>query len=71
MGRKKLTVSLPEDLADYLRSKPNASSVVAEAVAEYRVNELREELEAAYREDAEESERIHEEWAAADAEVIE
>lgn len=66
-----MTVSLPEEVVDYLRSKLNVTSVVAEAVEEYRVGELQKELEAAYREDAEESERFHEEWASVDAEVTE
>jgi hypothetical protein len=71
MSKMKLTVSVPEDLATYLRSKPNVSAVVAEAVEEYRVRELAEQLEAAYREDASESERLHEEWQPVDAEVSE
>jgi hypothetical protein len=71
MSKTKLTVSVSEDLATYLRSKPNASAVVAEAVEEYRVRELEERLGAAYREDASESERLHEEWEAVDAEVSE
>ena len=71
MGKIKLTVSVPEDLATYLRSKPNASAVVAEAVEEYRVRELEARLEAAYREDASESEQLHEEWETVDAEVTE
>jgi hypothetical protein len=71
MSKTKLTVSVPEDLAAYLRSKPNVSAVVAEAVEEYRVRELEELLETAYREDAPESERLHEEWKPVDAEVTE
>ncbi|HEX9699917.1 MAG TPA: hypothetical protein VGD06_10695 [Acidobacteriota bacterium] len=71
MSKIKLTVSVSEDLATYLRSKPNASAVVAEAVEEYRVRELEELLETAYREDAPESERLHEEWKPVDAEVTE
>lgn len=71
MSKKKLTVSLPGEIADYLRSKPNVSAVVAEAVEEYRVRELEEQLEDAYRQDAEESGRIHEEWSSVDAEVTE
>jgi hypothetical protein len=71
MGTKRLTVSMPEELAEYLRSKPNASAVVAEAVEEYRVRELELRLEEAYREDAGESEKLHEEWSSVDAEVTE
>lgn len=71
MSKKRLTVSVPGEVADYLRSKPNASAVVAEAVEEYRARELEERLERAYREDAAESERLHGEWESVDAEVTE
>ncbi len=71
MTKTKLTVSLSEELARYLRSMPNASSVVAEAVAEYRARELEHRLEEAYREDAAESEELNGEWAGVDAEVVE
>lgn len=71
MSKKKLTVSVPEDLAGYLRSKPNASAVVAEAVEEYRARELERRLEEAYREDAAESQRLHADWVSVDAEVPE
>ena len=42
---------------------------IAEAVEIYRARELQAKLEAAYREDAEESERLNREWESADAEV--
>ena len=71
MSTKRLTVSMPEELAEYLRSKPNASAVVAEAVEAYRVRELERALEEAYREDASETDRLHEEWSSVDAEVTE
>jgi hypothetical protein len=71
MSKVKMTVSLPEGLATYLRSTSNASSVVAEAVEIYRVRELEAELAAGYREDAEEAERLNLEWETADAEVEE
>lgn len=71
MSKAKITVSVPGDVADYLRSKPNVSAVVTEAVEEYRVRELEEQLEDAYRRDADESEQIHEEWSSVDAEVPE
>ena len=71
MRKAKVTVSMPEDLATYLRSKPNASSVVAEAVEIYRAQELEAELAQAYSEDAEESEKLNREWELADAEVEE
>lgn len=69
MPRVKLTVSLPEGIAHYLRSTSNASAVVAEAVAEYRDQELERKLEEAYREDASEAERLNREWEATDSEV--
>ena len=71
MSKTKLTFSIPQELADYLRSQPNASAVVAEAVEEYRANELEALLEEAYRNDAEETEQLHEEWEAVDAEEVE
>ncbi len=71
MTKTKLTVSLSEELAQYLRSMPNASSVVAEAVAEYRARELEHRLEEAYREDAAESEELNGEWEGVDTEVAE
>lgn len=69
MTKVKLTVSLPDDVASYLRSRPNASAVVAEAVQDYRARKLEETLAAAYREGAEEAERLNQEWESADAEV--
>ena len=71
MPKTKLTVSLDGELVEYLRSTPNASSVVAEAVSEYRARELEQRLEAAYEEDAEESEELNREWEGVDAEVDE
>lgn len=71
MSRKKLTVSVPEELADYLQSKPNASAVVAEAVNIYRARELEARLAEDYRQDAAESERLNDEWRVVDAEATE
>jgi hypothetical protein len=71
MSRAKVTLSLPGSVADYLRSKPNASAVVAEAVAIYQARELEEVLKRAYREDAAESRELHDEWSAVDSEVDE
>ena len=71
MAKAKLTVSLSEDLVEYLRSTPNASSVVAEAVSEYRARELEQQLEEAYRKDAQESEELNREWEDVDAGVDE
>lgn len=71
MSKVKMTISIPESLATYLRSTPNASSVVAEAVEIYQAQQLEAQLEEAYREDAEEAERLNQEWEAIDAEVEE
>ena len=71
MPSTRITVSLPEELASYVRQSKNASALVAEAVARYRAELARQELEAAYREDAAESARIDAEWSGADAEVEE
>ncbi len=64
-----MTVSLPRETAEYLRSTPNASAVVSEAVEIYRASELERELESAYEQDRNEAERLNREWEAADAEV--
>lgn len=71
MGKVKLTISVPEALAGYLRSTPNASSVVAEAVEIYRARELEALLDDAYREDADEAEKLNLEWEPIDAEIEE
>ena len=69
MSKAKLTISIDEELAIYLRSTPSVSSTVAEAVEAYRVRELEAELAQAYREDAAEAERLSHEWEQVDAEV--
>lgn len=69
MSKVKMTVSVPEEVATYLRSTPNASSVVAEAVEIYRTQELEAELAQAYREDAKENEKLNREWESTDSEV--
>jgi len=66
-----MTISVTEDIADYLRATPNASAVVTEAVEVYRAQQLEERLEDAYREDAAESEALNREWEPVDAEVEE
>lgn len=71
MPKTKLTVSLSEDLVEYLRSSSNASSVVAEAVSEYRARQLEQQLAQAYREDAEESKKLNRDWQSAGSEVEE
>lgn len=70
-ARTRLTVSLPAETAQYLRSAPNASTVVCEAIEAYRARELERRLEQAYREDAAEAERIAREWEQVDAEAPE
>lgn len=69
MSKVKMTITLSRDLAQYLRSKPNTSSVIAEAVTEYRANELEHRLDEAYREDAEEAQELNEVWARVDAPI--
>ena len=69
MRKAKITITLPQELASYLRSTPNASGTVAEAVVEYRARQLQRELADAYREDAEEAEILNREWEAAEDEV--
>ena len=71
MSKAKLTISIDEELAAYLRSTPSVSSTIAEAVEAYRTRELEAELAEAYREDAEEAERLSRQWEGADAEVEE
>lgn len=69
MSKAKLTVSIDEELAEYLRTKPSVSSTIAEAVKVYRARELEASLEEAYKEDAEEAERLNGEWSGVDAEL--
>lgn len=69
MSKAKLTISLDEELAEYLRSTPSVSSTIAEAVAIYRTRELETALEEGYREDVGETEEIDREWSGADAEL--
>jgi hypothetical protein len=68
MTRVKLTVSLPQEIVDYLRSTPSMSSTIAEAVVEYQARKLEAALEEAYREDAAEAEELNREWECVDAE---
>jgi hypothetical protein len=71
MSKVKMTISVPREMAEYLRASPNASAVVAEAVEVYRAQKLEERLAAAYQEDAAESEALNRAWEPADAEVEE
>lgn len=69
MSKTRLTISVDEDVATYLRSVPNVSLLVSEAVIEYRARELERRLEKAYQEDVEESERLNAEWESANSEI--
>jgi len=69
MSKVKLTISLSEELAHYVRAKPNSSGFIAEAVADYRLRELEHCLEAAYREDAAESDALNRIWRGVDSEI--
>lgn len=69
--RTRVTISLPTEIAAYLRSTRNASALVCDAIREYRARELARRLEAAYRADRSEAERINADWESADAEVSE
>ena len=69
MKKVRLTISVDRGIAEYIRSAPNASMLVAEAVEEYRARALERELEDAYREDAEETARLSADWESADAEI--
>ena len=71
MNKIRLTISVEPGLAEYIRSGPNASGLVAEAVEQYRARALERELEDAYRKDAGEAARLNAEWETADSEVPE
>lgn len=71
MPKKRITVTIDSDLADYLYDVPNTSAVVCEAVRNYRARQLEKELEAAYREDSPDNAELAAEWEPADAEVEE
>lgn len=71
MAKKRITVTVDEDVASFLYSAPNTSAVVCDAVREYRARQLEKELEVAYTEDAAATGEIASEWEPADAEVDE
>jgi len=71
MAKKRVTVTVDEDIAEYLYEAPNTSAVVSEAIRDYRARQLEKELEAAYRDDAAENAELAAEWEPADAEVEE
>ena len=69
MPKKRITVTVDEDIADFLYEVPNTSAVVSDAVREYRARQLEKELEAAYCDDAAENADLATEWEPADAKV--
>ena len=71
MSKKRVTVTIDPDVADYLDSVPNKSLVVSEAVRSYCAGKLERELEKAYRADHEKTAQLATEWAAADARLEE
>jgi hypothetical protein len=71
VGKKRITVTVDADVAEFLYDMPNTSAVVCEAVREYRARQLQRELEAAYPEDHDESAELAQQWEPADAEVDE
>jgi len=71
MAKKRITVTVDSDLAEYLYETPNTSAVVCEAIRDYRARQLEKELEAAYREDSADNAQLAAEWESADAEVEE
>ena len=71
MPKKRVTVTVDEDIAEFLYEAPNTSAVVSEAIRDYRARQLEKELEAAYRDDATENAELAAEWEPADARVEE
>lgn len=69
MGKVKMTISIDEEVAEYLRATDGVSSTIEEAVGKYRARLLEQELEGAYSEGAEEAEQLEAEWRVADTEV--
>ena len=64
-----MTISIDRELSEYLRSRSNVSSTIAEAVEVYRTLELERSLADAYQKDAEEAEQINSEWSVTDSEL--
>ena len=71
MAKKRITVTVDPDIAEFLYAVPNTSAVVSEAIREYRARQLEKELEAAYADGRDESAELAAQWEAADAEVEE
>ena len=64
-----MTISIDRELSEYLRSRSNVSSTIAEAVKVYRTLELERSLADAYQKDAKEAEQINSDWSATDSEL--
>jgi hypothetical protein len=71
MVKKRITVTIDEDVAEYLYRTSNTSATVCDAVRDYRDRQLAKELESAYQEDAAASAELAAEWESADSEVEE
>lgn len=71
LPKKRITVTVDEDIAEFLYEVPNTSAIVSDAVRDYRARQLEKELEAAYRNDAAENADLAAEWEPADAKVEE
>ena len=71
MAKKRITVTVDADVADYLYEVPNTSALVCEAIRAYRARQLERELAAAYTEDRDESAELAFEWEPADAGIDE
>ena len=69
--RTRVTISVPTDVAAYLRSTSNASALVCDAIRRVPGARTGAPLEAAYRADRSEAERINADWESVDAEVSE
>ena len=71
MAKKRITVTVDADVADYLYEVPNTSALVCEAIRAYRARLLERELAAAYTDDHDESAELAAEWEPADAGIDE
>jgi hypothetical protein len=71
VAKKRITVTVDADIAEFLYGMPNTSAVVSEAIREYRARRLEKELEAAYAEDRDEAAGLASQWESADAGVDE
>jgi hypothetical protein len=71
VAKKRITVTVDADVAEFLHESANTSAVVCEAIREYRARQLEKELESAYSEDCNESAKLAAEWEPADAGIEE